>query len=153
MSNIVIRDAVQSDLESIIQFNVNLASETENKDLLLEKIKPGVQALFNNPEYGFYLVAELDSNLAGSLMVTKEWSDWRNGTFWWIQSVYVKAEFRRKGVYSSLYSEVCSRAKHRTDVCGCRLYVEKKNYIAQNTYLKLGMQEAYYKVFETEFSN
>jgi ribosomal protein S18 acetylase RimI-like enzyme len=112
-----------------------------------------VENLLRDERYGFYVVAEYcasaDSReVAGSLMVTYEWSDWRNGVFWWIQSVYVKPEFRRQGVYRRLYEFIKQRAAQESNVCGFRLYVEKENRIAQATYERLGMTETYYKMFE-----
>jgi ribosomal protein S18 acetylase RimI-like enzyme len=94
------------------------------------------------------LVAEEDNIIQASLMVTTEWSDWRNGLFWWIQSVYVQPEFRRMGLYSKLYQKVKSLADDESNVCGFRLYVEHENVTAQNTYHALGMEETDYKMFE-----
>ncbi len=148
---IIIRLGVTSDVETIVGFNIAMAKETEEKTLDYQMALSGAKSLFNNPENGFYLVAEKQGKVIGSLMITKEWSDWRNGDFWWIQSVYINAENRRKGIYSLLYSYVKKMAKIRSDVCGIRLYVEKENRVAQNTYSSLGMQEAHYKVFEEEF--
>lgn len=84
-------------------------------------------------------------------MITKEWSDWRNGLFWWIQSVYVKPEYRRQGIYRRMYRFVKDLAENHPEVCGCRLYVEKENTVAQSTYSALGMTETHYKLFEEEF--
>lgn len=150
-SQIQIRNATRADVETLVSFNVAMARETENKELPLDKITPGVKSLFSKPEYGFYLIAELEGQIAGSLMVTTEWSDWRNGLFWWIQSVYVHPEFRRRGVYRALYEGVKSQAEVRSEVCGCRLYVEQDNLSAQETYLKLGMVKTHYKMFEELF--
>ena len=143
-----VRKATPKDSDSIIQFNIAMAMETENKTLKREEIEPGVHGLFQNPEYGFYMVAESEGKVVGSLMITYEWSDWRNGLFWWIQSVYVIPEFRRKGVYKTMYLTIKAMAKERDDVCGFRLYVEKENSNAQKTYAALGMDETHYKMFE-----
>ena len=143
-----VRKATPKDAESIIQFNIAMAMETENKKLKREEIEPGVHGLFEKSEYGFYMVAESEGKVVGSLMITYEWSDWRNGLFWWIQSVYVIPEFRRKGVYKTMYLSIKSMAKKRDDVCGFRLYVEKENSNAQKTYAALGMDETHYKMFE-----
>ena len=89
--------------------------------------------------------------MVGSLMITYEWSDWRNGVIWWIQSVYVRAENRRQGIYTALYENARSLARESGDVAAIRLYVEKGNEVAQQTYSKLGMKETYYRIFETEF--
>jgi GNAT superfamily N-acetyltransferase len=107
-----------------------------------------VQTLLQSETRGFYLVAEQGSEIVGSLMVTYEWSDWRNSNFWWVQSVYVRPENRRQGIYSALYSEVKSRANTTAGVCGYRLYVEKDNIVAQQTYQKLDMHESHYLMYE-----
>jgi ribosomal protein S18 acetylase RimI-like enzyme len=152
MSNdIIVRDARTDDLSALVEFNLAMALETENKILSLNKVQPGVQALFFRPEYGFYLIAEVEVQVVGSLMITAEWSDWRNGLFWWIQSVYVKPNFRHRGVYRALYAAIKGRAENNKAVCGCRLYVEKDNLAAQETYKKLGMIETHYKMFEELF--
>jgi ribosomal protein S18 acetylase RimI-like enzyme len=145
---ICVRHAVQGDAEVIIAFNTAMALETEGKALDLQAATCGVHALFDKPAYGFYIVAEGGSGIVGSLMVTTEWSDWRNGVFWWIQSVYIRPEFRRRGIYRSLYTFVRELAQREPNVCGCRLYVEQENISAQDAYRRLGMQESHYKMFE-----
>jgi ribosomal protein S18 acetylase RimI-like enzyme len=142
-----IRLATPADAGALIEFNAAMALETEGKELLPDVIGAGVRSLLGNPAAGFYLLAEQDSAV-GSLMITKEWSDWRNGTFWWIQSVYVRPEFRRKGVYKSLYRHVQELASKDPAVCGFRLYVERENERAQATYSALGMKQTHYLVFE-----
>jgi ribosomal protein S18 acetylase RimI-like enzyme len=144
----IVRKATESDAEAIIEFNIAMAMETEGKTLKRDDIEPGVLGLFKNPEYGFYMVAELEGNVVGSLMVTFEWSDWRNGLIWWIQSVYVIPEYRRNGVYRAMYDSIKQMANKKQNVCGFRLYVEKENIIAQKTYAALGMTETHYKMFE-----
>lgn len=148
---ITVRKALKSDAETLIQFNIAMARETEQKHLQRNKIEPGVKALFRHPEYGFYMIAEFNSRISGSLMITTEWSDWRNGLFWWIQSVYVIPELRRRGIYRSLYKSVRNLAENNSEVCGCRLYVEQDNITAQQTYSRLGMYETNYKIFEELF--
>jgi len=145
---LIIRKAVIEDAETIIQFNINMAEETENKNLPYEKISPGVKGLFSRPEYGFYIVAEINDQIGASMMITYEWTDWRNGLFWWIQSVYVREEFRRKGIYSQMYKWVKEQVKQEERVFGFRLYVEKENITAQKTYEALGMKETVYKLYE-----
>ena len=103
--SIVVRTAELRDSDAIIAFNTAMALETEGRTLPPENIGPGVRSLFNQPELGFYLVAEIDGEIAGSLMISKEWSDWRNGLYWWIQSVYIPEKFRRRGVYREMYAE------------------------------------------------
>lgn len=148
-TGLTIRKAMTSDIETIAQFNINMARETENKVLPREIITQGVATLINKPHLGFYLIAEKEGEIVGSLMVTTEWSDWRNGLFWWIQSVYVVKEFRRQGIYSALYERVKKLSKAER-VCGFRLYVEKENEVAQSTYEKLGMKETHYLLYEEE---
>ncbi|MBD3290542.1 GNAT family N-acetyltransferase [candidate division KSB1 bacterium] len=145
---IQVRKATITDAEHIIKFNIAMAKETEDKALPLEKITAGVMRLLEKPEHGFYLLAEKEGQIAGSLMITYEWSDWRDGLFWWIQSVYVKPEFRRTGIYRSLYTHVKMLAEKDGTVCGFRLYVEKENFIAQKTYRSLGMQKTNYIIYE-----
>lgn len=145
------RRATTADSQVISDWNRAMAWETEKKELLPATILRGVQRLMEKPEYGFYLIAEhsADNTIAGTLMVTTEWSDWRDGLFWWIQSVYVAPQFRRQGVYRVLYNKVQELASSQPDVCGFRLYVEKENTIAQAAYRNLGMTETDYLLFET----
>lgn len=148
-----IRDATLSDAETIASYNSRMAEETEGRPLARDVIGPGVAALLSDSKKGRYWVAESDSKLVGQIMVTYEWSDWRNGTLWWIQSVYVHPDFRRQGVYSALYRHIESLAKASADVCGLRLYVENGNERAQQTYEALGMVDPNYKVMEAIFEN
>jgi ribosomal protein S18 acetylase RimI-like enzyme len=147
-----IRKALPADASVIAQFNIAMARETEGKELLPQVIHAGVANLMANPERGFYIVCEIDegpiSSLMGSLMVTTEWSDWRNGNFWWIQSVYVKPVHRQKGVYSAMYEHLKQLAASEANVCGFRLYVEHENSKAQKTYQSLGMTETDYLMYE-----
>ena len=143
-----IRVARRGDAQAIIEFNAAMAHETEGKRLLPEVIGAGVRSLLRQPQAGFYVVAQHEKHVVGALMVTKEWSDWRNGTFWWIQSVYVLPEFRRQGVYRRLYRHIQAMAAKDKRVCGFRLYVERENRRAQKTYRALGMDRTRYLVFE-----
>jgi GNAT superfamily N-acetyltransferase len=127
-----------------------MAQETEDKPLDLDLVTAGVRHLFDDEARGFYLIAEREGAAVGQLMVTFEWSDWRDGVFWWIQSVFVAKEHRRTGVYRALYDAVVDRAKQSGDVCGIRLYVERDNEIAQQTYADLGMHETHYRMYEVE---
>ncbi len=153
-NQITIRQASLPDAVHIAEFNEKMALETERVELIPEVILAGVRRLIENETLGFYLVAEVGNKSAtqivGSLMVTTEWSDWRNGQFWWIQSVYVTAKWRRKGVYSRLYARVKQLAEQNHNVCGYRLYVENENTIAQSTYNHLGMHETHYKIYEEQ---
>ena len=152
MDNLLIRRATLTDAPSIIAFNQGIARETEDRELPSEVLALGVQGLLSHPERGFYLVAEFDGQVIACLMVTYEWSDWRNGMLWWIQSVYVQAEHRRKGIYKRLYEFVQQLAEEERakgeQICGFRLYVEQDNAIAQATYSNLGMTQTPYRIFE-----
>ncbi len=143
-----VRLATPPDAPVLVEFNAAMALETEQKELLTDVIGAGVRSLLGNPAAGFYVVAEKDGEIVGALMITKEWSDWRNGTFWWIQSVYVRPDVRRQGVYKLLYRHVQELAANDPAVCGFRLYVERENGRAQTTYQALGMKETRYLVFE-----
>ncbi|MBL6690685.1 MAG: GNAT family N-acetyltransferase [Pseudomonadales bacterium] len=153
--NINVERALPEDAGTIAQFNQAMALETEDKPLDREMIFPGVQALLADDSMGFYLVARettpADETIVGCLAITYEWSDWRNGLFWWIQSVYVPEEHRGKGVFSTMYEHVRTLAKKDPRNCGIRLYVEKDNSRAQRTYAKLGMIETEYRLMEEEF--
>jgi len=144
-----VRRAEIKDADFIIDGNQKMAMETEGKALDPNIIGPGVRAVFENESLGFYLVAEKEGKVAGQLMITYEWSDWRNGLIFWIQSVYVKEEFRRQGVYSNLYNYLKTYVKERQGKA-IRLYVEKENIGAQKTYEKLGMEHSHYFMYETE---
>jgi GNAT superfamily N-acetyltransferase len=149
--NIHIRPATASDAARIADFNALMAKETENIELNRERLRKGVEALFADPSKGVYYLAEADGKVIGQLMITYEWSDWRNATFWWIQSVYIHTEYRKKGIFRSLYQHVKTSAEERGDVCGLRLYVEKTNTHAQQTYEALGMHSSHYQLMEMDF--
>ena len=136
------------DAEYLTQFNIDMARETEGLELEYHVVSSGVTWLLNNPGYGYYLVAETEGSVAGSLMMTTEWSDWRDGFFLWIQSVYVSPSFRRRGIYRRLYEHVKALTAEQGNVCGFRLYVERDNIAAQKTYMSLGMREKNMKMFE-----
>jgi len=153
-NNIEVSPARPEDAEVIADFNQAMALETENKALNFSTLLSGVKAVFGNEDLGFYLVARDTQNagtVVGCLLITTEWSDWRNGLFWWIQSVYVTPAFRGKGVFSALYSHVRHEAISRTEICGLRLYVEKDNERARHAYIRLGMVETDYRLLEEEF--
>lgn len=154
MSNDVrVRLAVDTDAMAIAGFNVAMAMETEGKELLAEVVERGVRGLFENPKYGFYVVAERGGEVVGSLMITYEWSDWRSGVFWWIQSVYIRPDFRRMGIFTKLYEFLRGKAREDEEVCGLRLYFERDNEIAETTYSNLGMTRSSYHIFEEEFDS
>ena len=128
-----------------------MALETERLALDEAVVRPGVAAVLDDDSLGFYLVAEVEGQPAGQLMVTFEWSDWRNGLWWWIQSVYVRPEFRRRGVYSALHRRVAEEARAADGICGIRLYVEQDNTTAQQVYKSLEMYPTRYHMYEVEF--
>jgi len=143
-----IRIADRSDAAAMIEFNKAMALETEGKHLGDEVLSRGVAAVFDDPQKGFYVVAEDDGQVVGGLLITFEWSDWRNGWFWWIQSVYVRPEARGRSVYSRLYAFVKQMAAQNMNVCGFRLYVDRENEQAQRVYEKLGMELTNYLPYE-----
>jgi GNAT superfamily N-acetyltransferase len=158
-----VRRATLDDLETVVAFNAAMARETEGKELELARLRAGVEAVLGDARKGFYLVAEIppspllergvrgDLQVVGQLLVTTEWSDWRNAFFWWIQSVYVAPHHRRRGVYRALDSYLRAEARRRSDVCGLRLYVARTNRVAQQVYASLGMSRSHYDMYEAEF--
>ena len=148
--NIRIRKADRKDREALATFQQHLASETESKTLDRDIVLKGVDAIFDSDRKGFYIVAEIEDAVVGSLLITYEWSDWRNAEFWWIQSVYVDAKLRRKGVYKAMYNHVQTISKSDPNICGIRLYVERDNHIAQIVYTDLGMSKSRYDLFEID---
>src|SRR5690554_3741641 len=130
----LVRKAKSEDLNSILLFQLAMAKETENIDLEHDVVKKGVSAVLEDPSKGYYYVAEKEGKVIGSLLTTFEWSDWRNGTILWIQSVYIMPEYRRKGVYSRLYEHVKHQVKNNLSLKGIRLYAEKSNTVAHKTY-------------------
>ena len=145
---LAIRKATPADAGPISRFNQAMALETEGKSLIPERVDAGVRRLLGEPALGFYVVAVDGEQIVACLLVTQEWSDWRNGLFWWIQSVFVEAPWRRRGVYRRLYQHVRDLAAADPQVCGFRLYVEKDNLVAQQTYAGLGMAETDYLIYE-----
>ena len=150
-SEILVRRAERRDAGHIVGFQQSMAMETEGKRLDESLVRAGVEAVFSDPGKGFYLVAEMGGVVVGSLLITYEWSDWRNATFWWIQSVFVDADHRRRGVYTAMHDYVLARARESSDICGVRLYVERSNHVAQQTYKSLGMDHSHYDLYEIDF--
>ena len=148
----IIRKAKIEDLETVVKFNYNLAKETEDKELDLEILTKGVRAILNDSTKGQYYVYVIDNIVVGQIMYTYEWSDWRNGMFLWVQSVYVDSEYRRKGIFKELYNHVKKICDDDDGITGVRLYVEKENFNAKATYKSLGMQECNYHMYEYEVS-
>ena len=143
-----VRPAGEADLLRLRDWACAMALETEHKQLDPATVDKGIRAVLDQPRRGAYFVAERNDEPAGTLMLTYEWSDWRNGDWWWIQSVYVAPEHRRQGVYAALYAHVLAGAKADPAVCGLRLYVERDNANAQHTYESLGMVDAGYRMYE-----
>ena len=148
-----VRTGKEKDIDTLVKFNIAMAWETEQKQLSPSIVTQGVQMLLKNPHYGFYIVAEIADEVVGCCMVTYEWSDWRCGLFWWIQSVYVDSGFRRRGVFKRLYEFLKEKASHESNVCGFRLYVEHSNLAGQSTYAGVGMEEVSYKFYEESFES
>lgn len=151
-NSIKIRKAKIEDLETVVKFNYNLAKETEDKELDLETLTKGVRAILSDSTKGQYYVYVTDNIVVGQIMYTYEWSDWRNGMFLWVQSVYVDSEYRRKGIFKELYNYVKKICDDDEGNTGVRLYVEKENFNAKATYKSLGMQECNYHMYEYETS-
>jgi GNAT superfamily N-acetyltransferase len=145
---IKVRTAVPSDYSLIVDFQLKMAHETESIALDEDQLTKGVQAIFEHNEKGKYFIAEYEGEAVASLMISFEWSDWRNSTIWWIQSVYVMPQHRRKGIYASMYEHIRQLAMVEKAVGGIRLYVDKSNEIAKKTYAALGMNGEHYQVFE-----
>lgn len=148
MTSIAVRAAVLGDAALVAQNNAAMAWETERLTLDPATALLGAQAVITDARRGFYLLAERHGDTLGQLLITYEWSDWRNRNFWWFQSVYIKPEARRVGVFRLMFADVLRRAHEAGDVCGLRLYVEHENHRAQATYEALGMQRAHYDMFE-----
>lgn len=151
MANIAVRLATPADAEFLVHGNAGMALETEQLSLDFDRLRDGVHAVFENPARGIYYVATVGTRRAGMMLITYEWSDWRNGVFWWIQSVFVEPEFRAQGVFKALYRNAEELAKATPGVAGLRLYVENHNDQAQNTYQNVGMKRTAYQLFETDF--
>jgi len=145
---IEILKAEEKHLASIVDFQLKMALETESLELEKATLEQGVNAVFNNPSLAQYYIAQVNGQVIASLMITYEWSDWRNRMVWWIQSVYVVQEFRRKGVFSHFYRFIKSKVEQSEELGGIRLYVDKTNLSAQETYNKVGMNGEHYQLFE-----
>jgi ribosomal protein S18 acetylase RimI-like enzyme len=151
LPGVVVRSATLGDLDVLVQFSAAMAKETEGRTLDLDRLRQGTRAVMESSEHGRYLVAEKDGAVVGQLLLTYEWSDWRNGVFWWIQSVYVAPSCRRRGIYRAMHMHVVREARARGDVCGVRLYVEKENAAARAVYASLGLKPTGYCVYEQDF--
>jgi GNAT superfamily N-acetyltransferase len=148
MTEIRYRDANHNDVLSIVEFQLAMARETEDLELDRVVCTRGVETVFSDPSLGRYFVAQSEGEVIASLMITYEWSDWRNGVVWWIQSVFVRPDFRKQGVYAGLYGHVKQLAQSHAMIRGIRLYVDRRNAAAQQVYTRLGMNGEHYQVFE-----
>jgi len=147
-----IREATMADVDVIAQNNTAMALETEHRRLDPAIVRAGVTAALADGAKGRYFVAEAAGRVVGQIMHTYEWSDWRNGCFWWIQSVYVAPDARGQGVFRSLFDHMAGLARAQAGVCGIRLYVERDNARAQRTYRQCGLVDAGYFVMEDDYS-
>jgi len=144
----IVREATEHDIPSLLDFQLKMALETENITLEISSLTMGVHRLFKDSTKGRYYVAEENGDVIGCLMTTNEWSDWRNGTVLWIQSVYVPKERRGQGVYKEMYKHIQQLVETDPDLKGIRLYVDKTNAVAQHTYQKMEMNGEHYTVYE-----
>mmetsp|Transcript_5635 Transcript_5635/g.16765 ORF Transcript_5635/g.16765 Transcript_5635/m.16765 type:complete len:175 (-) Transcript_5635:245-769(-) len=149
---ITVRRAKTGEASSLAEFQAAMAEETEDKTLDVAKVTRGCEHMLQKPELGFYLVAEIDRRLVGMCAITYEWSDWRNGLFWWIQDVFVEAEYRKRGVFRCLFDELRREARADPNVAGLRLYHEVDNAAAHEVYLKCGLKDTHYQMMEEDFS-
>jgi ribosomal protein S18 acetylase RimI-like enzyme len=145
--NIIIREACESDLPSLVEYNLALAKETENLDLNKDTLRLGIQNSFAL-QGCHYFVAETEGNVVGQTMITSEWSDWRNGTIWWMQSVYVHPSYRKQGVFSKIFKHIETIAKKKSTIQSLRLYVMQNNQAGLKTYQSVGMNNTGYLVYE-----
>jgi GNAT superfamily N-acetyltransferase len=150
-SNIIIREGRSEDAAIISEYNRQMALETESKILDPQILKNGVTRGLNQPDLCRYFVALVEVQVVGQAMITFEWSDWRDGELWWLQSVYVHPEYRRRGIFRHLFSHIEQLARKSDQVRGLRLYVEEDNSAGMDVYRRLGMEHAGYHVFEREF--
>jgi ribosomal protein S18 acetylase RimI-like enzyme len=150
-AQVMVRPAALSDLDVLVRFSAAMAMETEGRMLDLARLRQGTRAVLESADRGYYLVAEAMSGVVGQLLITYEWSDWRNGVFWWIQSVYVDPSARGQGVYRAMHTQVLQDARRQGNVCGLRLYVEKQNAAALEVYRRLGLGVTTYRIYEQDF--
>jgi GNAT superfamily N-acetyltransferase len=146
---VIVRRAAPADVDALVRFNRAIAEETEGKELSQPVVSAGIRSVFEDPGKGFYIVAVAGGTPVGSLLVTREWSDWRNAYYWWIQSVYVRPEHRGRGIYTILHRYVEELARSEGNVCGLRLYVDSGNSAAKAVYGKMGMLKSRYDLFES----
>ncbi|HYC83630.1 MAG TPA: GNAT family N-acetyltransferase [Chryseosolibacter sp.] len=148
MVECAIRKATRADIPELMIFQIKLAEETENLKLNADILRDGMTAMFDNPAKGEYYVAEIDNQIVGCHMVTYEWSDWRNGVVYWLQSVYVREDYRKHGVFRKMFLNLMNEIRSNPSIAGLRLYVDKTNIRAQQVYAAMGMNGEHYTVFE-----
>ena len=149
-TNTTIRVADTQDEAIIVAFNIALAAESEQRALDRDTVTDGVRAVLRDPARGRYFLAGQQGRTVGQLMLTQEWSDWRNGTFWWIQSVYVDPQWRGRGIFRALFAHVDGLSRRSREVCGLRLYVERDNERAQSVYRRCGLELTEYRIMELD---
>jgi GNAT superfamily N-acetyltransferase len=149
MTSVSIRTSTIPDIEVIAEFQQRLALETENFHLNLPTVTAGIRAMLNDPSKGKYFIAEVDGEIAGCHSITFEWSDWRNGMVWWIQSVYVVKKYRKSGVFKAMFENLKKIIAEDPTLVGLRLYVDRNNTRAQQVYTAMGMNGEHYSVFES----
>ncbi len=155
--HVTVRPATHEDVETLTEFSAAMAMETEQRALDRARLRMGTQSVIDQPERGRYFVADLqqdasaDTVTVGQLLITYEWSDWRNAQFWWIQSVYVHPAWRRKGVYRHMHRTILNLARSQAAVCGVRLYVEGSNRVAKHVYDRVGLALSTYQIYESDF--
>ena len=146
--NVSIRQATADDIDIVVDYNARIATETEQTVLDRKRLRDGVTAILNDDRRGLYFLAEVGGRPVGQISVTYEWSDWRNANFWWLQSVYVEAEHRGRGIFTRLFNHVVEESKVNSKVCGLRLYVDRENGPAHAVYARLGFEPARYDMME-----
>ncbi len=157
VDSLTVRPATLDDLDALTTFSAAMALETEQRILDRTRLRLGTRAVLEQPERGQFYVADVrpkpraDRITVGQLLITYEWSDWRNAQFWWIQSVYVHPDWRRKGIYRSMHGAIINFAQSQRGVCGVRLYVEGDNHIAKCVYERVGLLPSSYQVYESDF--
>ena len=155
LDTIRIRRAKPDDTNTITAFNTAMALETEHRHLDQARLRDGVRSILSHPEYGFYIIAEHPNSEViqpiGQLMITFEWSDWRNGVFWWIQSVYVVPDQRGRGVYQAMHQYILAQSSEDQRVCGIRLYVARDKQRAHTAYQRVGLFRSPYELYEQDF--
>jgi len=152
-SPLCIRRARPEEIDQITDFNLCLARESEALDLDPSVVRRGVEAVLAHPDRGFYVLAESSAGVLGQLLITREWSDWRCAFFWWLQSVYVAPEHRRRGVLRALVDRIVAMARQEGDVCGLRLYAHQENASAVQAYLRLGMRPLDYRMISLDLGD